>query len=132
MFFNKQVSAEELYIRGPILHFLDDPSTSESSKKSYQYFDDGMLIVKDKKIVQMGDFNQIKKTVPPKTKIIRYQNGLILPGFIDTHIHYPQLDMIAANSGGQLLQWLDKYTFPFERKFKDPAYSTDVAHFFSR
>lgn len=119
--------ANELYIRGHVLHFLNDPYQSANS---YQYFDDGLLIVKDGKISEVGDFNKLHETLPANTKITYYKDGLILPGFIDTHIHYPQLDMIAANSGGHLLQWLDSYTFPFERKFKDSQYANDVANFF--
>ena len=47
---------------------------------------------------------------------------LILPGFIDTHIHYPQTQVIASY-GAQLLEWLEKYTFVEEQKFADPAHA---------
>jgi guanine deaminase len=119
--------AENLYIRGHVLHFFHDPYKSENS---YQYITDGLLIVRDGKIIKVGKFDDLKQTIPAHAHITDYPDGLILPGFIDTHIHYPQLDMIAANSGGHLLQWLDNYTFPFERKFKNQAYAKDVANFF--
>ncbi len=52
-----------------------------------------------------------------------------MPGFIDTHVHYPQTEMIASY-GEQLLEWLENYTFPFERKFTDIEYGKNVAEFF--
>ncbi|HLB34673.1 MAG TPA: guanine deaminase [Chthoniobacterales bacterium] len=121
------VDAHELYVRGQMLHFLNNP---DLSAESYQYFKDGLLVVHDKKIKEVGDFSELEKTIPVGTKVTHYKEGLILPGFIDTHTHYPQLDMIAANSGGHLLQWLEKFTFPFEKKFKDQRYANEVANFF--
>lgn len=121
--------ADTTYVRGKLLHFLDNPDTS-SKFKSHQFFDDGILIIKDGKISKIGNWQQLKKDIPRDAKVSWYKNGLILPGFIDTHVHYPQLDMIAANSGGHLLQWLDKYTFPFEKKLSDKRYAQDVASFF--
>ena len=56
-------------------------------------------------------------------------DGLILPGFIDLHVHYPQAEMIAAY-GEQLLEWLDKYVFPTELKFENPEYAREIAGFF--
>lgn len=120
-------NAESLYVRGHILHFLDDPY---HAKNSYQYIDDGLLITQDGKVTKLGTFAELSKNIPATAQVTYYKDGLILPGFIDAHIHYPQLDMIAANSGGHLLQWLDSYTFPFEKKFKDQRYANDVAKFF--
>ncbi|MEL6816592.1 MAG: guanine deaminase, partial [Cyanobacteria bacterium J06598_3] len=61
--------------------------------------------------------------------ITHYPNQLIIPGLIDTHIHFPQTEMIAAY-GEQLLTWLDRYTFPTEQKFSSEDYSFIVAHHF--
>jgi guanine deaminase len=58
-----------------------------------------------------------------------WRDRLILPGFVDTHIHYPQTDVIASH-GGQLLTWLERYTFPMERRFGDPALARETAEFF--
>ncbi len=58
-----------------------------------------------------------------------YESLLILPEFIDIHVHYPQTEMIAAY-GEQLLGWLNKYTFPTEAKFKNPEYTEKIADFF--
>lgn len=61
--------------------------------------------------------------------MVDYQGKLLIPGMIDTHIHYPQTDMIAAY-GTQLLEWLSKYTFPTEGKFADKGHAEEVANFF--
>jgi len=120
---------ETRYIRGQILYFIDDPDKVPVDK-SYQYIYDGLLIIEDGKIKQAGEWANLQRKLPKDAVVKRYENGLIVPGFIDTHIHYPQLDMIAANSGGDLLQWLNTYTFPFEEKFNNETYSQNVADFF--
>jgi guanine deaminase len=62
-------------------------------------------------------------------KIHDHRDKLIMPGFIDTHVHYPQIDMIAAY-GEQLLDWLNNYTFVTEANFGDPKVAHDTAQFF--
>lgn len=124
---SKMSGAEDIYVRGHILHFLHDPYKTANS---YQYIDDGLLVARNGKIIDVGEFSALKKNIPANVNVTYYKNGLIMPGFIDTHIHYPQLDMIAANSGGHLLSWLNNYTFPFEKKFSNPAYAKNVAKFF--
>ena len=64
-----------------------------------------------------------------RSKLKHHPDALIVPGFIDTHIHYPQSDMIASY-GEQLLDWLNNYTFPEESKFADKQYASDVAERF--
>jgi guanine deaminase len=56
-------------------------------------------------------------------------NALISPGFVDTHLHAPQLEMIGSY-GGDLLEWLNRYTFPTEAKFADPRHATKIAQAF--
>lgn len=121
--------ANSLYIRGSILDFQKDPKQS-LSHDSYRYIPDGLLVITDGHIQQVGQYQQLKKSIPKHAKIVSYPHSLIMPGFIDTHIHYPQVDMIAADNGGQLLTWLNQYTFPYEKKMKDPQYSKDTAKFF--
>ena len=57
--------------------------------------------------------------------------GLIIPGFVDTHVHFPQLAMAGAH-GGSLLDWLTRYTFPAELAFEDSAYAARRAQQFVR
>ena len=114
--------------RGELLHFLADPAKVELSE-SYQYFSDGLLVVENGHVKQVGDAELLLVKLPKSVEITHYPSGLIVPGFIDTHVHYPQTDMMAAY-GSQLLEWLENYTFPTEQKFADEAFAKEVATFF--
>jgi len=112
--------------RGSLLHFLADPAFSD---QAHNWHEDGLLIVEDGKVKAAGDYATLHATLPPDTVVHDYSGKLLMPGFIDTHIHYPQTDMIASPSEG-LLPWLETYTFPSERQFEDSAHAADVADFF--
>jgi guanine deaminase len=112
--------------RGSLLHFLADPAFSD---QSHDWHEDGLLIVADGKVSAAGDYATLHATLPPGTVVHDYSGKLLMPGFIDTHIHYPQTDMIASPSEG-LLPWLETYTFPSERQFEDSAHAAGVADFF--
>ncbi|WP_293268556.1 guanine deaminase [Neptunomonas sp.] len=114
--------------RASIIHTLDDPA-KVGIKSSYQYFKDGLLIVENGLIKAIGSAEILLQTLTPDTPITAYENSLITPGFIDTHIHYPQTGMIASY-GEQLLDWLNNYTFPEEHKFADKSYADNVADIF--
>jgi guanine deaminase len=115
-------------IRGEILHFLADPG-EEGAAASYQHLADGGLLLADGRVVRCGQWSEVVAAAPPGTPIRDHSGGLILPGFVDTHIHYPQTDIIASPGHG-LLDWLERYTFPAERRFADPAWAAEVAEFF--
>jgi guanine deaminase len=111
-------------IRSSFLDFIDDPFyTSESS--SVRYLEDGLLVLENGKIKDFGPYEQLQEKYAA-IDAIAYPDKLIMPGFIDTHIHYPQTAMVAAY-GEQLLEWLSKYTFPTEAKFKDKNYAEEIA-----
>ena len=114
--------------RGELLHFLADPA-KVALEDSYQYIEDGLLIINDGLIEQVGNAETLLPTLADGVEVTHYKNGLIMPGFIDTHVHYPQTEMIASY-GEQLLEWLENYTFPFERKFSDIEHGKKVAEFF--
>lgn len=114
-------------IRGRVLHFLRDPQFHDDA---YQYWEDGVLIVTAGRITAAGDYAQLADRIPAGAQVIDHRGKLIVPGFIDTHVHYPQTDIIASPSPG-LLHWLDTYTFPEERRFSEPAYAAGVAGFFA-
>jgi guanine deaminase len=88
-----------------------------------------LLVLADGFVAAAGDARELLPTLPAGATITDHTGKLILPGFVDTHVHYPQTDIIAAH-GEQLLEWLDRYTFPAERRFADPAYAREVADFF--
>jgi len=125
--FISQAYAAPYAVRGNVLHFLSDPANAEQVESSYQYFDDGLLVIDDGKVVEVKQYDKKDKKIYKNIK--DYRGKLIMPGFVDTHIHYPQTEMIAAY-GEQLLQWLETYTFPTEKKFKDPAHSRNISKFF--
>jgi len=114
--------------RGNILHFLSNP-TEETPLDSIQCIDDGLLLVENGKINSIGEYSELFKTLDKNTEIIDYSGKILMPGFIDTHIHFPQLEIIAAY-GRQLLEWLSLYVFPTEKKYSDETYSSSKASFF--
>jgi len=116
--------------RGAVLHFLDK-QPSEDANPAYHFFPDGLLIEQGGLVAFVGHFEDglawIKeRDLTHTVKVIEHGEALILPGLIDTHVHYPQLEMIGAY-GHQLLDWLQQHTFPTEKKFSDQAYAQQVA-----
>lgn len=114
-------------IRGSFLDFLDDPFY-QSPQASVRYIADGLLVIDHGHIKAFGHYDQLQPEYA-HIPITAYPNQLITPGFIDTHIHYPQTEMIAAH-GEQLLEWLNQYTFPTELKFSDKNYAQEIAELF--
>jgi guanine deaminase len=112
--------------RASLLHFHADPAFAE---QSYSWHQDGLLVVRDSRIEAAGDYALLAATLPPGVEPLDYRGKIIVPGFIDTHLHYPQTDMIASPAPG-LLPWLETYTFPTERRFEDPQHARSVAEFF--
>lgn len=113
--------------RATILHSLADPAVV-GVEQSYQYFEDGILLIENGKIAQVGAASDLLPKLAG-IDVQHYPDALITPGFIDTHIHYPQTGMIASY-GEQLLDWLNTYTFPTEKQFEDKAHASDVAAIF--
>ncbi|MGP4955096.1 guanine deaminase [Pseudomonas helleri] len=114
--------------RAAILHSIADPA-EVGIEASYEYFEDGLLVVEDGKITALGNAADLLASLPADTDITFYSDALITPGFIDTHIHFPQTGMIGAY-GEQLLDWLNTYTFPCENQFADKAHAEKVADIF--
>ena len=117
--------------RAEILSFKKDPVECKTILEALNYYKDALIILKKGLIVDVGDYEEIKKKYKLKNKTINetFKNKLIIPGFIDTHIHYAQTEMIAS-FGEELLPWLEKYTFPTELKFDDKKYAKKISEFF--
>ena len=88
-----------------------------------------MLLVQGGNVAAVGPAPAMLASIPDGAVVTDYRGKLILPGFVDTHVHYAQTDIIASY-GAQLLEWLEKYTFPAEARFADPEHARDVAEFF--
>ena len=116
-------------IRG---RFLDIQNTVAQARDIYdqvRYVEDGLLISQNGKIEYFGSWQAGQHLVTADMHFEHYPQHLIVPGFIDTHIHFPQTEMIGAY-GEQLLEWLNRYTFPTELKFQDASYAREMAQFF--
>jgi guanine deaminase len=113
--------------RAAILHSLADPAVVGVAQ-SYEYFEDGLLVIDNGQVTNVGYAADLLPTLKG-VDVTEYRDALITPGFIDTHIHYPQTGMIASY-GEQLLDWLNTYTFPTEQQFADKAHAACVAGIF--
>ena len=113
-------------IRASFLHFKSDPDLSDDA---VEYVEDGLLILKQGRVRQLVNALDWINHLPDGSALYDYSGCLIMPGFIDTHSHYPQTEMIASY-GLQLLDWLKQYTFPTEEKFAQRAHADQVAEFY--
>lgn len=114
--------------RGELLHCLADPA-DVGDKSSYEYFQDGVMIVRSGLVEAVGSAPEMLTKLPADASVIHYTNSLIVPGFIDCHLHYPQTEIIAAY-GQQLLEWPEMYAFPTENEFIDEKKASKKAEFF--
>lgn len=112
-------------IRGAFLDCIASPFTDRDAMR---YRADGLLVIDQGHIIAFDDYALLQSDYPD-LPIVHYPDRLITPGFIDCHVHYPQTEIIAAY-GSQLMDWLERYTFPAERRFADPDHARRIASFF--
>ena len=112
-------------LRGDLLDFTDSPGWGEVDSTAVRWRPEHWLLVED------GRIHGASPEAPDDSWERHDHAGrLILPGFIDTHVHMPQLDVIASY-GTELLDWLNTYTFPSEIRFADPEWSAAGAELFT-
>jgi guanine deaminase len=111
-------------LRGRLLSFHTEPRGRDDSA-SHTYVEDGALLIDGGRIAAMGE-NAALAPQAAGARVIDHRPHLILPGFIDPHIHFPQVQVIAS-WGAQLLDWLNGYTFPEEMRFADPDHAARMA-----
>ncbi|MCL6706886.1 guanine deaminase [Pseudomonas sp. R2.Fl] len=115
--------------RGRLLSFRRAPQSADDHD-SYLYESDGALLVEDGRIAAAGPFDRVKAAAPDDVEIVDHRPHLILPGLIDTHVHFPQMQVIGSYAAN-LLEWLNTYTFPEECRFVETAHAERIAtHFF--
>jgi guanine deaminase len=118
-------------VRGQLLHFLADPGMGDDPA-AWQFFDDGGLWIRDGRIQAAGPWAALTAALPPgvgeSATVHDYRGHLVLPGFVDCHLHYPQAGVIASY-GRQLLDWLNDYVFPAEARFADASEAERSAAF---
>ena len=106
--------------RGELFYF--------TSASSWEYIEDGALGVADGRIQAVGDFTTLRAAYP-EAPLVDYRGFLLMPGFIDAHLHYVQSEIIGLY-GKQLLDWLQLYTFPAEEAFRDAGHARRIARLF--
>ena len=102
--------------------FAGDPLTA------LRVEDDGGILVRDGAIATRGPFADVRAEHPDEP-VTDLRDGLLLPGFVDTHVHYPQIRAIGG-LGMPLLDWLERYALPEEAKLVDVGYAEAVAREF--
>jgi guanine deaminase len=114
-------------VRGAAISFAGDPFVEGDSALRYQ--PDAIVAMADGRIVDFGAAADVAARLPAGVEVVRYDGHLIAPGFVDAHVHYPQLGVIGSH-GKQLLDWLTTYTFPAEAAFADASHARAAAALF--
>ena len=115
-------------IRGRLLWFDDDPAIAGDDAATH-YIEDGCLVVEDGIVRAAGETAEVLKTIAVDTPVDDWRPFLVMPGFIDPHLHFPQTQVIGSFAG-ELLEWLHTYTFVEEQKYADPVIAKTAARFF--
>lgn len=103
---------------------LRAPILSPLASGEVVFFEDGLMVIDDDgRLESVGPFE-------PASDVVEL-SGLVVPGFVDAHVHYPQTRVIGSASG-PLLTWLEETVFPEEARFSEEAYAADVAREFAR
>jgi guanine deaminase len=111
-------------IRAALLTFDADPFLAGAAAARYDA--DAIVVMAEGRIRDCGPAADVERRLPPGTPVTRYAQALISAGFVDAHVHYPQLAVIGAG-GVPLLDWLTRYTFPAEARYADAEVARDVA-----
>ncbi|MDE1185904.1 MAG: guanine deaminase [Pantoea sp.] len=120
--------ASETTLRASFFDFTGLASQPDTIADQARYLEDGVLTLRDGKVVSLESW-ETAQTHINLANLTDLRGKLIVPGFIDTHIHYPQTEMIGA-FGEQLLEWLNQYTFPVESQYHCPDHAAQMSAFF--
>lgn len=116
----------QLAIRAPLLSYGGNPFDADPAT-CVRHESDGLVLVADGRITYAGPFTSDR--VPADTELHEYREALLMPGFIDAHVHYVQTPVIGG-SGKPLLEWLESYVFPIEQRYADVDFSREMARLF--
>jgi len=111
-------------LRGRVLTFHREPVDADDTD-AYSYIEDGALLLRDGLIAASGDFETVAGRAGD-AKRIDHRPHLLMAGFIDAHIHFPQVQIVAS-WGNQLLDWLNGYTFPAEAEYANAQHARAMA-----
>jgi guanine deaminase len=124
-------------IRAQVLSFQDAPDIAQTqlNLRTTNFLDDALVLVTSEgsiaQVQPWDDESSPALVASAQCAFDDFQGHLLMPGFVDTHVHYAQLEVIASH-GTQLLEWLETYTFPAERRFEDPEHARAMAALFIR
>ena len=122
----KTAGSSQNAIRGMFFDLLDDPwKHADKEEEAARFLPDGLLVVENGVIADFGPYDAVAPR-HPGVEVTHLPNRLLVPGFIDGHIHFPQVRVLGAY-GNQLLDWLQKWIFPEEIKYSDRAYAREAA-----
>ncbi len=119
------MTAAQTLIRGRLLSFLRSPEGLDDTA-SYDYCGDGALLVEGGIIIAVGPYAEVSAQAGAEVAEIDHRPHLILPGLIDCHVHFPQMQVIGSYAAN-LLEWLNAYTFPEECRFVESAHAARIA-----
>src|SRR3954469_9748985 len=111
---------------GHIFHVAGAPKVTEAADALVSIPDGALVVGDDGKIAYAGEKSELPKEYASAT-VNDHRGGFLLPGFVDTHIHFPQTYAGDSYGGGQLLEWLNLCIFPSESKFEAPAFAAAAA-----
>ncbi|WP_377846688.1 guanine deaminase [Bosea sp. UC22_33] len=114
-------------LRGRLFWFVDDPQAAGDA--AHRYVEDGLLVIESGLIMAAGEAQDLLRALPAEAEIVDHRPHLIMPGFIDAHIHMPQTQVVASY-GAQLMEWLNKYTFVEEQKLSEQGHAEKLSRFF--
>lgn len=112
--------------RATVMHTPGDPFV-DGAQLALEVDEDGGVVVRDGIVVATGDFTSLRDAHPDEP--VEELGGILVPGFVDTHVHYPQIRAIGG-LGMPLLDWLDKCALPEECRLGEQDYADMLAHEF--
>jgi guanine deaminase len=115
--------------RGHLLHIRGAPTLADAREHLVSEPDGALVVDTSGLIVYSGDYAGMPQT---NVEVVDCRPGFLAPGFVDTHIHFPQTYCTDSYGGGQLLNWLERCIFPAEARFADPEYAAATARDFCR
>ena len=120
------MAEDRLLLTGSVLSFDSDPAEGAGA---VTWIEGGAVLVEDGRIAWVGPRAELPGERAAGAAVHAHGRDIILPGFIDAHVHYPQIGVIGSH-GAQLLDWLEIYTFPEEARFADPGHAASTSSLF--
>ncbi|MBM9467371.1 guanine deaminase [Nakamurella leprariae] len=117
--------------RGHLFHVAGRPTVQQAADALVSYPDGALVVGDDGRIAHCGPFDEVPAEFA-EAEVVDHRPAFLIPGFVDTHIHFPQTFAGDAYGGGQLLEWLNSCIFPSESRFADPSFAQQAAAEFVR